>query len=370
MRRSAEIIELENTVGIVFPGAVDFMPDTIRARRTDAAGRPVYDRDGTSEYYAIRIAQDEAVAMANDAQPGLITAPNAGIPAFLSTYLDPKLIEVILQPTKAAEIYGETRKGDWLTETAMFPMGEYTGEVSTYGDFNPNGRSGFNAQWVNRQSYLFQTWTEWGEREMERYGLARVDYGARLNISSANTLNRYANLSYFYGVSGLACYGALNDPNLNAALTPTTKTAGGTSWAAALPTEILADIQKIFAQLQTQTGSNLEMDTPMTLALHSVSEVYLANTNSFGLTAMEMIKKVFPNLTVKQAPQFLSGTTYSCQLFVESIDGQKSIDAAYNEKMRAHRIVMDSTSARQKKTSGTWGAIWYLPIAVVSMTAI
>jgi hypothetical protein len=80
-----------------------------------------------------------------DAQPGLVTQSNSGIPAFLSTFIDPKLIEVLIAPMKAAEIIGsELQKGDWVTETAMFPVVESTGESSSYGDYSENGVAGAN----------------------------------------------------------------------------------------------------------------------------------------------------------------------------------------------------------------------------------
>lgn len=350
-----ELIELADRAGIVFPGAVDWLP-------RDAAD--------DNDWGQVRVGMDEAFKLASDAQPALVTTPNSAIPAFLTTYVDPKLVQVLVTPNKAAEIYGEVKTGDWLTETAMFPMVESTGEVSSYGDFSENGRANANFQYENRQSYLFQVFTEWGERELERAGLGRIDWAARLNIASALTLSKAANYYAFYGVAGLQNYGALNDPALPAALTPGTKTAGGTSWSVALPTEILADVQKMFAQLQVQTGSNLEMDMRMTLAMHSVSETYLANTNSFGLTAAEMIKKVFPNLRIIQAPQFLSGSTYTCQMFVDELEGTRTFDVAFNEKMRAHAVIQNSSSWKQKKTSGVWGTICRFPAGVVSMAGI
>ena len=364
--RNPEIADLATRAGICFDGALDFLP---RVETKDASGRTQF---GGLDNRRVQMALDE---MAMDTpttynQQPLVTTPNAGIPAFLTTYLDPKLIEVLLTPLKAEEIYGVTKKGDWLTETAMFAMVENTGETSSYGDFNENGRSSANVQYPQRQAYLFQTMTEWGERELERMGLGKVDWAARLNISSANTLNRFMNLIYFYGVAGLQNYGGLNDPSLSAALTPTTKAAGGTSWSVALPTEILADVQKMFALLQTQTGSNLELDEPMTMGLHSISELYLANTNRFGLTAVEMISKVFPRMKFVNAVQYLSGTTYSAQLIVDSIEGQRTSEAAFNEKMRAHRIVPAASSFKQKKTAGGWGTIIYRPIGIASMAGI
>ena len=354
--QNPEIAALAERAGIVFDGALDFLPRT-EAGSLDAAG--------------LQLAFD---GMAMDAptynQPSLITTANGAIPAFLTTFIDPKLIKVLLSPLKAEEIYGSVKKGDWTTSTAMFIMTEPTGEVSGYGDFTENGRSSANFQYPQRQNYVFQTMTEWGERELEMVGLGKIDWAAQLNMSSANTLNRFANLMGFYGISGLQNYGGLNDPSLSASLTPNTKAAGGTSWSAALPTEILADIQKAFNQLQVQTGGNLELTDDLTLALHPTSEVYLANTNSFGLTAMEMIRKVFPKLTVKNAVQYLSGTTYSFQLIAPEIEGQRTCETAFSEKMRAHRIVPAASSFKQKKTAGGWGTIIYRPVGITSMAGV
>ena len=357
------VINAARNAGIVWPEATKLLP---RQRYTADARGPNGETSGWGE-----IVMDEALA-AFDAQPTLITTPNAGIPNIFTTYYDPKLIEVLLTPNNAVKIYGETRKGDWLDDQIGFPMIESTGETTSYGDYNDGGgRAGANAQWEYRQPYLWQTFTEWGEREAERMGRAKIDWVARLNISSAITHDKFYNNSAFYGISGLANYGALNDPSLSAALTPKTKAATGTSWSVALAQEILADVQYMFATLQTQTGSNLEMDDELVLALHSVSETYLANTNAYGLvSAIELLRKTFPKLRVQQAPQFLSGTTYSCQLIAPEIQGQRTVEIGFNEKMRAHRMVYGTSSARQKKTSGTEGALIYRPVGMVLMSGI
>ena len=372
--RNPELDVLASQAGIVFDNAIDFLP---RMQAMDAAGKAIPGQYGNWDMPRLQMVFDEAMAMdapASYQQQPLVTSANGGVPAFLTTYLDPKLIEVLLAPLKAEEIYGVTKKGDWLTETAMFAMIENTGEVASYGDFNESGRSSANVNYPQRQAFLFQTITEWGERELERMGLGKVDWAARLNISSANTLNRFLNLIYFYGVAGLQNYGGLNDPSLSAALTPATKAAGGTSWSKALPTEILFDIQSMFASLQLAAGGtngNIELTERMTLGIHPVTEVYLANTNSFGLTAMEMIKKVFQNIRVVPAVQYLSNTgVYSAQLIVDEIEGQRTCEAAFNEKMRAHRIVPATSSYKQKKTAGGWGTIIYRPVGIAAIAGI
>src|ERR1700730_4245521 len=161
-------------------------------------------------------ATDELKAnyLAFDAQPALQTPANAGIPSWLTTFVDPTIYDIIFAPTQAAEVVDEERKGDLTTQTAMFQTVEHTVEVSTYGDFNENGRASVNTNWPNRQSYIFQVMMEYGDLEVERAGLGRLNLISALDIAAADGLNRFQNLSYFYGIAGLENYGLLNDPNL------------------------------------------------------------------------------------------------------------------------------------------------------------
>ena len=112
----------------------------------------------------------------------------------------------------------------------MFPVVEHTGEVSSYGDFSQNGRSNANLNFPQREAYLYQTVIEYGDLEMDRAGLAKVGWAAELKQSAVVTLNKYQNLTYFYGVAGLQNYGLLNDPGLNASVSPVPKAAGGVQW--------------------------------------------------------------------------------------------------------------------------------------------
>lgn len=120
--------------------------------------------------------------VANDAD--LITAPNAGILAMFTTYVDPRVIEIAVEPMKAAQIFGETKKGTWVDDNLQFPIAESTGEVSSYDDFGTNGMSGANVNWENRQPYHYQTIVEVGEREVERAGAAKLDWVARKQIAA------------------------------------------------------------------------------------------------------------------------------------------------------------------------------------------
>lgn len=334
---NAILQRLERTHGIHFPGAMDFLP---------------------------------ADVLALDAQPTLITVSSAGIPAFLSNYMDPKVIQVLTTPNKAAEILGETKKGDWVTRTATFPMVESTGETSSYGDWNNNGVVNANVQFPQRQSYHYQTITQWGEKQLAEAGLAKIDWASRLNIASAIVLDKFQNNTYFYGVAGLQNYGLLNDPSLSAALTPMTKAAGGTTWAVATANEVFTDIQSLFAELVAQSTGLVQRDTKMVLALSPAVEVYLTNTNSFGIGVSDLLKKSFPNIRVVSAPQYTNSGVNTVQLIAEEIDGQETGYCAFTEKMRAHPIVLDVSSFKQKKSQGSWGAIIFLPLAIAQMTGV
>lgn len=316
----------------------------------------------------LRLAHD---GMACDAQPQLITVSNSGIPSYLSTYFDPKLIEVLVSPMKAAEIAGsEVKKGDWVTETATFSVIESTGETSSYGDFSEDGVAGANSNFPSRQSYHYQVMTQWGEKELERMGLARIDWANRLNIASALTLNKFQNKTYFYGVDGLANYGLLNDPSLSAPITPTTKAAGGTSWAVATALEILDDVTKLYTQLQSQANGLVDLETVMTLAMSPNSQAYLTKTTQFNVNVQDLLKKNYPGLTVKTAPEYATASGELLQLIVDSVEGQRTVDTAFTEKMRAHPIIIAASSFKQKKSQGTWGSIIYRPVFVAQMLGV
>lgn len=309
--------------------------------------------------------------VAFDAQPSLVTVSNSGIPAFLSTYVDPKLIDILVAPMRASNVVGaEVKKGDWTTTTSMFPVVESTGEVSSYGDYSNNGRAGVNWNYPQRQSYHYQVITTWGERELETAGLGKIDLANRINIASVLTLNKFQNQSYFFGVSGLQNYGLLNSPNLPAAITPITKTAGGTTWAVATALEVLADIQKLYQQLQTQLNGNLDLMSPMTLSMSPASQTWLTDTTQFNVNVFDLLSKNFPKMKVEVAPEYATTAGNLVQLIADEIEGQRTAETAFTEKLRAHPIFVDLSSFRQKKSQGTWGTIIYRPVAIAQMLGV
>uniref|UniRef100_A0AAU6W2R0 Major capsid protein n=2 Tax=unclassified bacterial viruses TaxID=12333 RepID=A0AAU6W2R0_9VIRU len=332
--------------------------------------------EGRSYRDMVGLANDGSL-VAMDAQYPLLTTANSGIPAFLSTYIDPKVIEVLVAPMKAAiAIGGETKKGDWTTRTAMFPVIESTGETTSYGDYDAGGSTGANFQFPQRQSFHFQTITQWGERELADAGLAKIDYAARLNIASALTLNKYQNKSYIFGVAGLQNYGMLNDPALAADITPNTKAAGGTAWILpngnvnATAVEVQRDITKLFAALQIKNQGLVETTDRLKLIMDPLSSVALTITDPFNVNVSDILKKTYPNLVIEVIPEYNTAGGRKLQLVLEEYEGQRTWDAAFTEKQRSHAVVVDLSSWKQKKSAGTWGTTIYRPNFISSMIGI
>ncbi|NML93798.1 DUF2184 domain-containing protein [Novosphingobium olei] len=310
------------------------------------------------------------MSLAMDAQPTLATAPNIGVPALFTQYISPEIISVIFQPTQAAEFYGEEKMGDWTTDTASFPLTEVTGFVSAYGDFNQNGKSGANANWVSRQSFHFQTFTRWGERELARYGEARIDWASLQSEASSETLARALNASYFYGISGLKLYGGLNDPALPATIQPVTKVAGGYTWANATVLEIYNDFLKCYQAIQTAMPALVNMSSPFDVSIPNTVEPYLAKTNDFGKTVKEILQQSFPNLNFTVVPENATGSGNLMQFKLREVNRKPVTKAAFTEKMRVHPVLTMASGWEQKKSAGTWGTVIRFPYAIVQMLGI
>jgi hypothetical protein len=143
--------------------------------------------------------------------------------------------------------------------------------------------------------------------------------------------------------------------------------------------EIYADVQAMWLKLVTQSAGLIDQYTPMTLALSPESELAMTATNSFNVNVADLLKKNFPNLTIKSAVQYGAKSATNpvgnaagnlVQLIAGSIEGQRTGYMAFNEKLRAHPIVRMLSSWRKKLTSGTWGAIVRQPMGIAQMVGV
>lgn len=360
------------------------------ARANWLADKAMHERAGIVMLPSVQryLTDDEKMdyRLGMDAQPTLQTDPSSGIPTFLTTTIDPDVYRILYAPLQFAKILTERKVGDWTQQTRMFPVVEETGEVSSYGDFNNNGRAGINMNFPQFQSYLFQCFVRYGELELERAGLAKINYVSELNAAAADLLNRYQNLTYAFGISGLQNYGYINNPYLTAYLTPATKAAGGTAWFTAggspnaTPNEVYNDILATIQKLITQGNGAIDDESPLTLSLSPSRNQALKFTNSFGISVKELLKEGYPNLKITTAPQYGQQTATNSpaastvgdvmQVKVDNIQRQDTAYAAFNEKLRAHKIIPEPSAWMQKFTSGTWGTITRMPVGIAGMIGI
>jgi hypothetical protein len=302
------------------------------------------------------------------AQSELSTVASAGIPWFLANWVDPKVIAILVSPMMAAVITGETMKGDWLTETAMFLTAEAVGDTSAYGDYSQSGSTNVNVNFPQRQNFLFQSFLQYGQREVGRFGLAKLDWVSQQQSANALALMKALNFMYFYGVTNLQNYGLINDPYLPPSLTPTY------SWltsSSATANTIYQDVVRMFVQLQQQSQGVVRLDDKMVLALSPQNAVALEYITTYNTNSVKMLlKQNFPNLRIETAPEY--GPPYNTagqlvQLIVEEIEGHRTVECAFASKLMAHNMVVDTSSWRQKRSSGGYGAIWYRRFLQVSM---
>lgn len=327
------------------------------------------------------------VGMAMDALPTLSLDPNAGIPSMFTTWVDPKIYQVLFAPLRAVEIAGpEMQTGDWTEQTAMFPVVEVVGETTAYGDYNSGGgQNSADANFPQRQSFLFQAIIEYGELEVARYAKAKINWITEKQRARMRQLNTFMNNAYFYGIAGLANYGLLNDPNLPAAITPAPKAWGGTTWLSgtqvkATANEIYNDIQATVIQLINQNSGLVDRETTMVLALDPAHEAALTATNSFNVSVSDLLKKNFPNMKVRSAVQYgpqsatqpqgqPSGLSLM-QVIAPEVEGQRTAIPAFNAKLVAQRVVFDMSAAKQKMLSGTYGCVIRYAAGIQAMVGI
>ncbi len=296
--------------------------------------------------------------------PTLVGTPNSGIPNYLTTYVDPKVIEVNVAPMAAAELIGESKKGDWTTLVAAFIQAEPTTRVATYGDYSSDGSSDANINYPQRQSYFFQTWTRWGERQLEMAGAGRVDLASQLNYASALGLAKFLNASYLFGVAGLQNYGLTNDPRLP------TPVAAGASWATATPDVIFNSLVAMFKLLASQSNGIIKQTDELRVGLDPTALADMNNVNTYGLSAAKLIKDAFPRMEFVMIPEFNTASGRLVQLWAPKVEGQEVATCGFTEKMRAHAVERYSSYFRQKKSAGTWGAVIFKPFACTQQLGV
>lgn len=322
-------------------------------------GRNVNDLKFMTPAALRRLAQDA------NAQSALITVQNSGVPVMFLTFVDPTIIPIFVAPMRAAEIAGEALKGSWITEVEMFITGEMTGETTGYGDWNMSGSSDFNANYPQRQNFLFQSFLQYGEREVARASAGKIDLISQKQKANALVLMKALNAMYFFGISGIQNYGLLNDPSLPPVMSA--QFSWLTSSSATANTEY-QDIVRMYQYLVSVNKGVVNEDSPMVLAMSPAQAVALKNITQYNTNSVsELLKQNFQNLRIITAPEYDTASGQLMQLICEKHEGQRSLEANFSSKLMAHNMVTLDSSWRQKRSSGGYGTVIFRPTMFAQM---
>jgi hypothetical protein len=84
-------------------------------------------------------------------------------------------------------------------------------------------------------------------------------------------------------------------------------------------------------------------------------------------TVRDILKTNFPNLRIETAVEYQTSSGQLVQLIATEIEGIRTATCAFSEKMRAHQLVLDSSSWRQKRSQGGYGTVIFRNFAIASM---
>ena len=295
--------------------------------------------------------------------------PNTTVPAYMTAYANPKVIEILTAKRQYKAIAPEVKNGDWSTAFTQFRALELTGTATPYQDYDANGQANINTAFPTRKQYRFQTTIRVGDLEQDMNAAAKIDLFAEKQRSAAVLLEIEFNKAAFFGVPNVPVYGLLNDPNLNADETPTTGVNGNT-WALKTADEIMADFAKMMSKLYERSNGWVDANSALTLVIAPACLAELNKVNAFGVSVKKMLADTYPTMKIVTAAEMATGSGNLAMIKADEIEGQPTVEFGYSEKYKAHSIVRETSSMIQKVSAGTYGAIVYYPFAIVTMLGV
>jgi hypothetical protein len=80
-----------------------------------------------------------------------------------------------------------------------------------------------------------------------------------------------------------------------------------------------------------------------------------------------MLNKFFSGLKTVVLPELTSDSGEKIILYTKTLNGSPTGELCFSEKMRAHNLVIDSSSYKQKFSSTTYGGLIKMPLAFACM---
>lgn len=333
----------------------------------------------------MRVDYNRAARMAMDSANGfgavgtMTTASNVGFPVQYFNYIDPNVIHIMFSAMNADKLMPMRKLGDFTQDYVTIPVSEYAGEVTSFSDFTTNGRADLNLSYPMRQCFRYQTNIMYGDFEMARAAVARVQLVAEKQKSAAFVMAKAENAIYLYGVEGVAMYGLLNDPNLDEPITPATAQVNGeskTTWPDKVKDKLEAanniynDILALWLDLQDKNSGLLDDNTHVVLALSQKRAGLLTTANVYNVSVKELLKNSIPNLEIVVIPELSLEEGERMYMIVSDIAGQSVGFNAFSEKLRAYPVDNHASWWEQKFSAASFGCVITQPSLISCMSGI
>lgn len=304
-----------------------------------------------------------------------LTPNNVGIPSNILTQTMTQAVEIITQKRTAEEVIGnKTKLMDFAKEKGQFPLKERTASVDVYSDFGDAPYAGLNLDWGDVRNYRFSSSIVYGDLQVEQHAEAKINYVNEVTTGATEAIAIEFNRTGFNGFikdGNFVVYGVLNTPQLKAYETI------AKTWDTASFDEIKADISKLMSLLTVQSGGNVNTaKDKIRISLPSDKLIYLRlTTTSLGITLMDQLMKVFPNVEWVGAPELKGAYTGNKDVMIivaeNSIGGTPDTSClGFSELLRVSRLEQKTTAVVQKMSAGSNGANFFKPTFCVRAQGI
>lgn len=249
----------------------------------------------------------DAYNTAMDAIQALTTTPSVGTPVqFLQAWL-PGYVRRITASRKIDDILGRTVVGEFSDAQVVQGVIENTGVAGLYTDQSDVPLTGFNTNFVYRDTVRFEAGFAIGMMEMQTVSKLRIDAASEKRLAATEFVLEVArNRVGFYGYNAgnNQTYGFLNDPNLDSYQTVATGAGGSRLWANKTMLEIQNDIVTALSKIREKSRDTIDPEKDsITLVVATAVKGYLSKMNDFGITAYDFLKQNYPNIRVISAPE-------------------------------------------------------------------
>ncbi|PWF25053.1 major capsid family protein [Corticimicrobacter populi] len=262
----------------------------------------------------------------DSALTGPATSSGAMLQHMLQTWL-PGTLRVVTQVRNIDEIAGITTVGRWEDELISLRVAEPAARAEIYGDTTNVPLASYRQDVESRGVVRFEQGFQVGRLEEARQSLIGYQAADEKRKAVSESLDISRNQVGFYGMNfaGSNVYGLLNEPSLPAYVST------GTPWLTASFDQLTAEFNRLYNQIETQMGGQLQDSARVCLVLptgyRSIFSVY--SQAGSGMTFRQWLNENFPQLRIVSTNEFkgANGGLDVAYLFVENAGIQDDSDA-------------------------------------------